>query len=283
MFDRAAQRVSIFSAAGPRGVFVSASALRLPEAAYGQLSGMSMSAEGLRVWMQQFPSVTDPGSLRSMILGMAPDDGVRDTLAALDGLPSVYWGSSFSGSHFAVPFQRRPLVAFMPDGGFVTGDTHKDDVVVHDALGRVLRTLSLGLPAPTAVGKADRDAYSDSLRKATEADMQTLHYEQVQRSQYRKQIDTYLKEDVVFPGVRQQIDRLVIDANGQFLWVQLAGNGKGYARTWNVYDVAEGKLLRKVNVSHKGAVLDATVRDGALYTIEQPLGSFARVVKYGGT
>jgi hypothetical protein len=149
-----------------------------------------------------------------------------------------------------------------------------------DPSGREVRTIELAIPAAGAVTKADRDAYADSVRRFTDAEMEVLHYNPPEIKQYRAQIETYVKEDAVFPAKRQLYDRLVLDASERSLWVLLPGTGKNYARTWEVYSAVDGTFERRVTVPHKGAVIDSAVKDGVLYAVEQPLGRTGRVAKY---
>jgi hypothetical protein len=277
LFDRVLQRVNVYTA---DGAAVASRDVRFPETSVGECAAISYGGGAFRVWTSQFPNAADPGALRSLVLAFRAPGNAYDTLAVFDGLPSVYWGSSFGGSRLAVPHQRRPYVAFLPDGGFIAGSNGDERLVVYDAAGQQRRAIALGLPAAQAVTKGDRDAYVDSVRKVTEQEMSVLHYNSPEKAKYRAQIDTYLKEDVSFPARRQLYDRLVVDGRGESLWVLASGTGKNYTRTWEVHDIASGDVTRRVTVPHKGAVAAAAVRDGALYVIEQPLGGQARVAKY---
>jgi hypothetical protein len=280
VFDRNAQSLNVYAAAGETPAFARSAALPLAEVAFGRLSAMTFAGGALRVWVDQFPNAAAPSALSSLVLRMKPGSAWRDTLATLEGLQSVYWGSSFSGSSVGVPFQVRPFVAFLPGGGFVTGSSQANRVVVHDSTGRALRVLTLALPAPAPVTRGDRTAYADSVRKVVDRAMDALRYGGNERDQYRSQIETYLTEDVAFPDRRQWYDGLAVDADDQTLWVLLPGTGRSYARKWQVYSLADGSLKRSVAIAHQGAVVDVTVRDGALYAIEAPLNGRPRVVKY---
>ena len=262
LFDRALQRGIVYAA---DGAVVATREMRVPETSMGECAAIAYRGGVFRVWTNQFPDAADPGALRSLVLAFKSLGIAHDTLAAFAGLPSVYWGSSFGGSRLAVPHQRRPYIAFLPDGGFIAGSNDDARIVVFDAAGHELRAIALSLPVAQAVTNGDRDAYADSVRKITERDMSVLHYNAPERAKYRAQIDTYLTEDVSFPARRQLFDRLVIDARGEALWVLASGTGKNYARTWKVYDIASGELRRRVTVPHTGAVAGAAARDGSLY------------------
>lgn len=237
-------------------------------------------AGNVRVFSTSYPNAVDPTSLQSYVLACNARGACADTLATFDGIPAVYWGSGFAGTRIPLPHPRRAVVVFIADGGFVTGYTAADRLIVHDARGNVVRTLTLGLAAAAPLTKPDRDAYMDSVRVATRVELDSLHYNSADRDLYRRQIDTYLNEDVAFPATRQRYDRLVLDADTKRVWVQLPGADKTYARTWEIHSLADGALERRVTVPHKGAVVDAVARDGALYVIERALGGKPRVVKY---
>ena len=72
----------------------------------------------------------------------------------------------------------------------------------------------------------------------------------------------------------------MLDAAEQTLWVLLPGTGKNYTRTWDVHSMSDGALVRRVTVPHKGAVVDAAVKDGVLYAVEKSLAGARRVAKY---
>lgn len=277
VYDRNLERLLTYAGDGK---FASSTPMRLSATAFAEVTALNVADGTLRAWMTHFPSAADPDALNSLVVRIHAGGTLRDTLATLEGVSSVYWGSTFSGSHIPVPAARRALVAFARDGGFFVGYTNDDRVVLHDADGRVVRTLTLGIPAAGAVTKSDRDAYGDSVRALADREMALLHYNEPERRQYRAQIDTYVKEDAPFPAQRQRYDRLVLDAGERSLWVLLPGAGKNYARTWEVYSTADGSFERRVTVPHKGAVIDAAVKDGILYTVEQPLGGNGRVAKY---
>ena len=277
LFDRTLERVNVYATASGHGRSTPA---RLPETAFGLVKAMSLAGGAPLFWTMQYPNVTDPAALHSYVTRLASDGVPAETLAMFDGLPSVYWGSSFSGSHLGLPPQRRPVVVFLRSGGFVVGNTDNATIVVHDRTGAEVRTLTLDLPAAAALSRADRDAYADSVRKSADAEMDALHYNQPERKQYRAQLDTYLSEDVTYPDKRQRYDALVVDVADASLWVLLPGSGKSYTRTWEAYSLADGSMQQRVAVPHKGAVVDAQVRDGAIYAIEQALAGPMRVAKY---
>ena len=277
LYDRSLERISVYTG---EGKFAFTTPMRLSSAAFSDVTSLNFGGGTVRAWMSHFPSAADPEALPSHVVRIRADGKTRDTLATLEGVSSVYWGSTFSGSHIPVPTARRAVVAFTRDGGFVVGYTNEARVVLHDSAGRVVRTIELGLPAALAVTKGDRDAYADSVRRFTDAEMDVLHYESAERKQFRSQIETYVKEDAVFPERRQLYDRLVLDASEGSLWVLLPGTGKNYARTWEVYAMTDGSLARRVTVPHKGAVVDAAVKDGVLYAVERTLAGASRVAKY---
>jgi hypothetical protein len=277
LYDRSLERISVYTG---EGKVAFTNPVRLSSAGFSELTSLNFGGGTLRAWMSHFPSAADPEALPSNVVRIRADGNTRDTLATLEGISSVYWGSTFTGSHIPVPTARRAVVAFTRDGGFLVGYTNDGRVVVYDSAGRAVRTIELSLPAALAVTKGDRDAYADSVRRFTDAEMDVLHYESAERKQYRSQIETYVKEDAVFPERRQLYDRLVLDASERALWVLLPGTGKNYARTWEVYSMTDGTLTQRVTVPHKGAVVDAAVKDGVLYTVEKALAGAGRVAKY---
>lgn len=277
VFDKQRLRVRTYTTDGSAREF---SDVRLPEAATGRISGIALTSAGLRVWLQQYPNANDPQSLQSMVIAFNQSGTKRDTLARLDGVPSIYWGSTFAASHLGIPHHRRSLVAFSPDGGFVTGMSDGSTVSVFDAHGTAVREVQLEAQAARAINNADKDAYADSVKRTTDREMESLHYNVPEKKKYQAQIATYLREDIVFPAQRQLYDRFIVDASGEFLWVQISGTGKNYARTWEVYSLRTGTFSRRVTIPHKGAVISAAVSDNALYAIEQPLDGASRVVKY---
>jgi len=277
IFDRDRHRVRSYAEDGtPRAT----RDLRFPEASTGEVSAITMTPAGVRAWVYQFPNANDPGSLRSIVIAFSPESGRRDTLLVADGIPSIYWGSSFGGSHLGVPHHRRPLVAFAPDGGFVAGYSDSSAAAVRDANGRLVREIQLEFVAARAINSGDRDAYADSVRKSTDREMTALHYNEPERKKYQAQISTYLREDVTYPAQRQLYERFVVDASGESLWVELTGSGRNYTRSWEIYSLKSGAFEKRVTVPHKGAVSSAAVHAGALYVVEQSLDGSARVAKY---
>jgi hypothetical protein len=278
-FDRGRQRVRSYSNDGGARELRD---LRFPEAATGEVAAIALTRSGVTVWLHQFPNATDPGSLNSLVIAFNSADGRRDTLFVSDGIPSIYWGSAFAGSHLGLPHHRRPLLAFGPDGEFVSGMSDGSSVALHDASGRMLREIQLEFAAARAIGNSDRDTYADSVRKSTDREMTELHYNAPERKKFQAQITTYLREDVVFPPQRQLYERFIVDSRGQHLWVGLTGAAKNYTRSWEIYSLETGAFERRVTVSHKGAVVSGAVHEGALYVIEQPLGGKPRIVRYDG-
>jgi hypothetical protein len=277
IFDRDAQRFRSYAQDGaPREL----RDLRFPEANTGEVSAVALTPSGARAWVYQFPNAADPGSLSSLVIAFNSETARRDTLLVLDGIPSIYWGSSFGGSHLGVPHHRRPLVAFAPDGGFAAGYSDSSTVAVRDPAGRLVREIQLEFVAARAVNNADKDAYADSVRKSTDREMIALHYNEPEKKKYQAQISTYLREDVTYPAQRQLYERFVIDASGAYLWVELTASGKNYTRSWEVYSLKTGAFEKRLTVPHKGAVSSAAVHSGALYVVEQSLDGNARVAKY---
>jgi hypothetical protein len=275
LLDRGLQRVTSYES---NGRFVSQRTVTLPEVSMGNVIAVAAADSAYSVWLHQYPNELDPLALQSVVLRL--EVNARDTIARFDGLPSIYWGSSFAGSRIAPPMQRRPLVAFMPQGGFVAGMNDSAVVRRYDASGKELRSFGLTLPVPPAVSKGDRDAYADSVRKTTEQEILTLRYNTPEQTRYRAQIAAYLEDDVVFPPRRQLFDHITVDPVGEWLWVLASGTGKAYARTWDVYSIETGTLSKRVSVPHKGAIVSAVVRDGVLYAVERPLAGPSRIAKY---
>jgi hypothetical protein len=277
LFDRERQRVRSYA---ENGAARELRDLRFPEAITGEVAAIALTPLGVRALVYQFPNANDPGSLSSLLIAFNPESTRRDTLLVLDGIPSIYWGSSFGGSHLAVPHHRRPLVAFAPDGSFAAGYSDASVVALRDVQGRMLREIQLEFLAARAVSGGDRDAFADSVRKATDREMIALHYNAPEKKKYQAQIATYLREDVTYPPQRQLYERFVIDASGEFLWVELTGSGKSYTRSWEIYSLTGGGFVRRVTVPHKGAVISAAVQGEALYVVERSLDGDARVAKY---
>jgi hypothetical protein len=277
IFDRDRQRVRSYAGDGASRELRD---LRFPEATTGEVASIALTSLGVRALVYQFPNASDPGSLSSLVLAFNPENARRDTLLILDGIPSIYWGSSFAGSHLGVPHHRRPLVAFAPDGSFAAGHSDGSTVALRDERGKLVREVQLEFLAARAVNSGDKDAYADSVRKSTDREMIALHYNEPEKKKYQAQIATYLREDVTFPAQRQLYERFVIDASGESLWVELTGSGKNYTRSWEVYSLKTGAFEKRLAVPHKGAVISAAVQAGALYVVEQLLDGSARVAKY---
>jgi hypothetical protein len=279
ILDRDRQRVRSYASDGAARELRD---LRFPESTTGEVGAVALTATGVRAFVFQFPNAIDPGSLSSLVVAFNPESARRDTLLVLDGIPSIYWGSAFGGSHLGVPHHRRPLVAFAPNGGFVAGYSDGSAVAVRDAAGKMIREIQLEVLAARALNNGDKDAYADSVRKSTDREMIALHYNAPEKKKYQAQIATYLREDVAYPAQRQLYERLVVDASGEFLWVELTGSGKNYARSWEIYSLGSGAFVKRVTVPHKGAVSSAAVHSGALFVVERSLDGNARVAKYAG-
>lgn len=277
IFDRDRQRVRSYATDGAARELRD---VRFPEATTGEVGAVALTPMGMRAFIYQFPNASDPGSLSSLVVAFNPENARRDTLLILDGIPSIYWGSSFAGSHLGVPHHRRPLVTFAPDGGFVAGYSDAPAVALRDARGQMVRELQLEFAGARAVNNGDKDAYADSVRKATDREMIALHYNEPEKKKYQAQISTYLREDVTYPTQRQLYERFVIDASGEFLWVEHTGSGKNYTRSWEIYSLKTGAFEKRVTVPHKGAVLSAAVHSGALYVVERGLTTDPLVAKY---
>ena len=277
IFDRGRQRIRSYADDGASRELRD---VRFPEATTGEVSAIALTPLGVKAWVYQYPNASDPGSLSSMVIAFNPENARRDTLLILDGIPSIYWGSSFAGSHLGIPHHRRPLVAFAPDGGFVAGYSDGSAVALRDERGRLVREIQLEFLAARAVNNGDKDAYADSVRKSTDREMIALRYNEPEKKKYQAQISTYLREDVTYPAQRQLYERFVVDANGQSLWVEHTGAGKNYTRSWEVYSLSTGAFEKRLTVPHKGAVISAAVKAGALYVVEQSLDGSARVAKY---
>ena len=205
---------------------------------------------------------------------------VRDSLLVMRAPTSIAYDAPFGFGAFDAPLARRPFVAFAPDGGFVAGNSDNDRLDVYDAAGKLRGSLQLPLPAALPVTRADRDAYADSVKRAVDREMTSQNVEDSLRVQFRPQLDTLLRT-VAFPTTMQRYDQLILDDRAATVWLLLPARGVSYARTWFVCALAEPVACRTVSVQHQGAVVAATLRDGALYTIEQTLDGARRIAKYG--
>jgi hypothetical protein len=281
VYDRSLMRLTLLHSDGE---LVRTRSLLVSEHLVGRLFSFSqlLSDGSMRLWTTTFPM---PDATlkqhRSYVLALRPDGTVRDSIARFDGMQSLFYEGDLTG-RFDAPLQRKPFVVFLKEGGFIIGNNDHARLDAFDADGRRLRTISLPLPPAASVTSADRKAYADSIRHSAEDEMETLHYDDALRAQFRTRIDQLLR-DVQFPATRQRYDQLVLDDREQAVWVLPPAAGTSYARTWFVCTLTEMSTCRTVAVPHSGAVVSAAVRNGTLYTIERTQDGLSRVAKYEGS
>jgi hypothetical protein len=278
LWDRRLQRLMLYA---PNGMFSRHVALRVPEATEGRLLAFSPTVRDgtTNVLVSRFPTIGAQQDLQSYVLSVSATGDVRDTLATSIGFASVFWQASFGAGRFDSPMQRKPLIAFFEDGGFILGRNDTASADIYDARGAKRRSILLPLPAPAKVEQTDRVAYVDSIKRSSEREMLAQRYGPTLQARFSQQVEILVKE-IKYPALRQQYDQLVLAEPEGTIWVLLPGIGRSYARTWLVCDVTGGRLLRRVMVPHHAAVIAAVVHDGALYAIEQSVDGIPRVAKY---
>jgi hypothetical protein len=202
-----------------------------------------------------------------------------DTLAAAIGFEAVFWQASFGVGRFDAPLQRKPLVQFFADGGFVLGRNDSSRVDFYSEAGRVQRSIILPLPAPMRSNRRDRAAYADSIMQSAEREMIAQRYGESLKARFREEVSK-LAARTALPALRQSMDLLVLSEADQTLWVLLPATTAAYTRTWLVCRLEDGRQVRRIVVPHRAAVLDAAVQNGALYTIERSIDGIPSIAKY---
>lgn len=254
----------------------------VPQPAPARVPAMSRVLDDgtMRAWTMTLPQgLAEPRTTRSYVVTVRADGTVLDTLLRAPGLQLAFYASDVTfGAHIA-PLQRRPFVLFLPGGGFLAGNNDHDRLDVYDAAGMRQRTVTLPLPEPRSVSRADRVAYADSVTRSMEREMNAMQYADSLRAVHRAELARMLR-DVEYPALRQRYDQLAFDEREQVVWAAVPSAATSYARTWFVCALTTTSFCRTVSVPHQGAVLAAVVRDGVLYAIERPAGGAARVAKY---
>jgi hypothetical protein len=263
------------------GALAGSRAIRAPEASYGRAGGAARAPNGSLLLRTVKPYPPPSAEERIHLLAVTPNGDVRDSILSLDGAHYITYEAAFAFGRHDAPLQRRPFVVFFRDASFLVGRNDSARVDLYDQSGGRVRSIVLPLPGAHIVTRADRAAYADSIRASTEREMAQLQYDDALRARVRAEIETMLR-GVRYPAMRQRYDRLLLDDRNQAMWVLLPGAGAEYDRTWMICSLTAFSFCSTASVQHRGAVIDAAVSGGALYTIERARDGRVRVVKYAG-
>ena len=260
------------------GTYVHGRTLRPDPSARGRLDAFGKGPDGPLVWLNRIPrGVPGVNEDRSYVWTIDAEGMLEDSIVGMNAAESIVVTDAIGTSRMDAPFQRRSVVLFLPERGFLVGNTGDNELVWHEPTGRVVSRIDLGLPA-SSVSEHHRAAYVDSARAGLHAELERSNLGPRYRDHFTRKFARML-QDVDFPEKRQ---RYVHAAVGPALtvWVALPGESLDYERTWHVYDLTSGQLARVIRVPHRWPVRAAAPWHDGLYVVEVSADGFSRVAKY---
>lgn len=260
------------------GAFVRGRILRVDPTARGRVDAVGVGPDGPLVWLNRIPrGVPGVNEARSYVWTVDPRGFLDDSLVGMRSAESIIETDAVGTSRMDAPFQRRPIVLFLPERGLLVGNTGENEVVRYDPAGRVVAHLDLKLPVQV-VAEHDRAAFVDSARTGLLAELERSNLGPRYREHFKGKFERML-ERVDFPGTRQRYINAAVGPS-QSLWVELPGEGNEYARTWRVFDYATGRLVKILQVPHRWPVRAVAPWHDSLYAVEVSADGFVRIAKY---
>lgn len=260
------------------GTFVRGRSLRLDPTARGRVDAVGVGPHGPLVWLNRIPrGVPGVNEDRSYVWTIDADGVLRDSLVGMNSAESIIETDAVSTSRMDAPFQRRPIVLFLPERGFLVGNTGENELVWYDPTGRAVMHLDLGLPA-RAVSERDRAAFVDSARVGLLAELERSNLGPRYREHFERKFEQMLRS-IEFPETRQRYINAAVGPT-RTLWIELPGGGDSYARMWHLYDLATGRRVKAIQVPHQSPVRAAAPWHDGLYVVEVTSDGFSRVAKY---
>ena len=260
------------------GTLVHVRTLRPDPSARGRLDAFGKSDDRLLVWLNRIPrGVPGVNEERSYVWSIDDDGMLEDSVVGMNSAESIVVTDAIGTSRMDAPFQRRPVVLFLPERGFLVGNTGDNELVWHEPTGRVVSRIDLGLPA-SSVSERDRAAYVDSARAGLHAELGRSNLGPRYRDHFTRKFARML-EDVDFPETRQRYIHAAVGPD-LTVWVELPAASLDYERTWHVYDLSSGQLTRVIRIPHRWPVRAVAPGHDGLYAIEVSADGFSRVAKY---
>jgi hypothetical protein len=262
-----------------RGDFLGSRRLQVGTNLHGRLDGFGVAGGRTYVWTNNFPpGGPRPNEQRSFVWRVDSLGILRDSIVSMKGPESIIDRDETSQSRIDAPFQRRPVVIFLRDGGFLVGNTGDSLLRRFDSGGALTQEVVLKLPV-VKVTTRDRRLFTDSARAGLMAELSGRRFPSDLRAYFVTKFDRMLR-NLEFPETRQRYVIAALDPTEARFWVQLPTTGPSPERIWQVFRVRDGILDGVVKVPHVGSVADAAVGLDGLYTIEAVGDGIRRVYHY---
>jgi hypothetical protein len=280
VWDKTLNRLTFLS---PSGAFISQRPLVFGQATEGRVRAVAVQGPlGGRVmaWAIRHPGTSRLADAQRAFVWRTDTAGLpRDSVVSMDGPQSIVATFRFGATRLDAPLQRRPFVLFRPDGSFIVANNDHQRIELFDTAGRRVKTVTLQLPPAPRVTSKDRAAYRDSTLASVEREMAGLQYGQALRERFRTAIKRVV-DQAQYPSTRPFYEQIIRGDDQSELWVLLPASGSSYHRRWRVVDSTNGALRREIEIPHRANVVAATVREGALYSVEWTRDGIPRVAMY---
>lgn len=276
VWDRPLERLTLYDLSAAR-----LGELRwgLSPALHGFVRGATRTTGGRwLVWTVNYPNVAPrPVEDSSFVWRVDPTGTVQEHVLAMAGPQSIIERDAHTATRLDAPFQRAPVVLFLPLGEFLVGNSGSEDFSVFDADGHELRRFRVDLPA-LSVTDNERAAFRDSVRRGLERSLSRGGLSNDDAAVFRTRFRRIV-ESLQFPETHQRYLSAMIDDAGA-LWLLLPARSGARDREWRRIRVADGTLVEQVLFHAGGPILSAAARSDVFYTIELGADDAPQVAKY---
>jgi hypothetical protein len=171
--------------------------------------------------------------------------------------------SSWSSRHPA-PFARAPFLEFLPDGGFLYGNSGYANFLRFDENLAPVDTIRLELPRLDVL-PAERAAFSDSVRQALEADFSRGGVGPTYRERYRRELRPFL-ESMEFPEQHQAY--LLVEVIDGLIWLSLPTPSTDRFHELRSYSLSDGTPTSRVFIPKWGTLIEFDPSPHGLLVLE---------------